>query len=115
MPSTHKRLKYKVKVGATHHKNGKLVLRMTSLPPLAPLTCPKLTCIIDFIIDNIRYGYMLQYQKERGDYAEAFPTENIKMKYRTGEDYPEGIWSSIWEIIKLRTRRKKTWLKHRKF
>ena len=102
------------KYTATHKRRGRLISRQANMPPPPVMTCPQLSCYRKFIRECIKYDLLLQYHRERTSYAEAYPDEHIKWKYRTGEDPPEGIRSSIWELIKLRTRRKLTWLKVKK-
>ena len=114
MPSTARTLGLKHKYTATHKRGGRLVSQQASMPPPPIMTCPKLSCYRKFVRQCWEYVLLLKYHKERISYAEAYPNENIKWKYRTGEDPPEGIRSSIWELFKLRTRRKITWLKVKK-
>lgn len=104
----------KVRWGATHKRGGRLVSRQASIDPLGGIDCVRLTCLVKYIIKSWQYVLLLLYHKYRAEYAETYPDENIVWKYRTGEDSPEGIWSSIWEIIKLKTRRIITWLKVKK-
>ena len=103
----------RVRVGATHKRGGRLISRQTSMRPIG-IDCLRLSCWIKWPIKAFTYFLLCNYHKYRSEYAEAYPDANIIWKYRTGEDSPEGMWSSIWEIIKLKTRRRITWLKLKK-
>lgn len=95
--------------GGTHitwgaeHRDGKgnLISRQISIDPPAPLTCPKIRCLIKFFMDNIRYGLILGYHERRITYAEANRNKKILDRYRTGEPGPRTIWQAIHAHIKL--------------
>lgn len=99
------------KWGATHKRGGRLVVRQTSVDP--PKWCGKCRYILKYMYKAWSYMLLMGYHKFRAEYAEEFPDDNIAWKYRTGEDPPDNFWSSIWEIIILKTRRRLTWLKHK--
>lgn len=113
MPAVSKRTEITVKWGATHKRGGRLISRQASVTGPGVIDCVKPTCLVKYIVKSLRYVLILLYHKYRAQYAEAYPDIYIVWKYRTGEDSPEGIWSSIWEIIKVRIRRAITWLKLR--
>ena len=114
MPEVSSRAGLLFEWGATHKRGGRLISRQVSIKP-PEITCPRLSCWVKFPIKALQYLLVCQYQHYRTDYAEAYPDIYIVGKYRTGEDCPERIWSSIWEIIKLKTRRRITWLKTKKY
>lgn len=97
--------------GVTHKRGGILISRQVSIIPPGMIDCVKPTCLFKYVIKSLRYVLVLLYHKYRTEYAERYPEENITWKYRTGEHGPEGINESIWEIIKVQTRRLKTWLR----
>ena len=115
MPEVSSRGILAVRWGATHKRGGRLVVRMVSIEPPGLINCVKPSCLVKYIIKSWRYVLVLLYHKYRSEYAEKYPDIYILWKYRTGEDSPEGIWLTIWEIIKLRTRRRITWLKQKKY
>ena len=99
--------------GATHKRGGRLISRQASVAGPGVIDCVKPTCLVKYIVKSLRYVLILLYHKYRANYAEAYPDIYIVWKYRTGEDCPEGVWNTIWEIIKVRIRRAITWLKLR--
>ena len=115
MPAIRSRAGLSVRWGAEHRRGGRLISRQVSISSPGVIDCIKPLCLMKYVIKSWRYVLILLYHKYRGDYAEKYPEDNILEKYRTGEQSPRGIWSSLWEIIKVKTRRKITWLKHRKY
>jgi hypothetical protein len=97
--------------GVVHKRRNKLVSRQAMIEGPAPIDCVRPSCLIKYIIKSWRYVLVLLYHRYRTEYAEEYPDIDIPLKYRTGDYGPEGIWSSIWEIIKVKTRRLITWLK----
>ena len=102
----------KVRWGATHKRGGRLVSRQASIAP--PIFCGKTRYIFKFLFKSWRYALILSYHRHRVEYAEKYPEENIKWKYRTGENAPETIGRAIWELFILKLRRRITWLKAKK-
>ena len=88
-----------------HRSNGKLVVRMVSIPPPAPLTCPSFKCYLRYVGRVIRYGFILGYHKRRVAYCEQHRYEDIPEHYRTGDPSPVTVREAVREIIKLSLRR----------
>lgn len=88
--------------GAEHSAgDGSLIVRMVSIDPPDPPTCPTFKCLWGWILDCLRYALILKYHKRRVRYAEENRNTHILERYRTGDRSPETILMAIIAHIKL--------------
>jgi len=93
-------------VEADHRDGGgNLIARSVSLPAIAAPTCFRFSCLWNFYLKVVNHWLLSTYHMKRVVYAEKHRHKTIPVKYRTGEDAPNGIKRTIWGIIKLSLRR----------
>lgn len=88
--------------GAEHKTaDGKLVVRMATVDPPDPPTCPNFRCFWKWMLNCLRYELIMQYHKRRVQYAEKNKGKRILERYRTGDRAPETILMALIAHIKL--------------
>ena len=87
--------------GSEHMSKGRLISRQASIPPPKPMTCLKPSCYFAYLGRVFTYMLVNIYHSKRVAYAEKHRRDAIPEKYRTGEPSPEGILSTVKEILKL--------------
>ena len=92
----------KVTWGAEHcDGEGNLISRQASISTPIPPNCIRLSCLLKYVIDSIRYALICIYHERRTAYAEANRHKKILERYRTGEPSPETIWQAIHALTKI--------------
>lgn len=86
-------------------RKGRLISRSVSIQNPDPPKCFRFSCLWNFYLKVVRSWMIFNYHRRRVAYAEKNRHRTIPMKYRTGEDAPEGIRQAIFAIIKLSLRR----------
>ena len=89
---------------AEHKSGGRLISRQASITPPSPPACIRLSCLMRYLLDSLKFALLLSYHKRRVAYAEKNRNKEILERYRTGEPSPETIWHMIHASLKLTCR-----------